>query len=262
MDVQLLEDIGLTKSQAEAYQALIALGRSTAPALSEKIQESRSNTYKLLDKLTELGLATKDDSGPKVIYTPNSPAALEQVVGRQAAQVHSRERKLGAAMPDLLNFFFTHSDMPSIRYFQGKEGIEQIFADMLKTGQTIYLLRSPADVKFYDEQFFALFRKKRAKLGIKTYALTPDVTSAVHDAEADLKNQFFRTWIKPNSYTANVEWDIYGDKIALISYGNEAIGTIIESPQMAESFRQVFYMLLGANAASSQRPSANSSDLS
>lgn len=243
MDIQLLEEIGLTKPQAEAYRTLVSLGGSTAPALAAAIRESRSNTYKLLDRLCDLGLATKDTSTAKIQYYPSSPAALEQLVQKQSVLIQARERKLNAAMPDLLNFFFVHSEQPSIRYFQGKQGIEQIFSDMLRTGQHIYLLRSPADVSFYDDQFFEVFRKKRAKLGIKTYALTPDVPSAIHDPEVDKKNLFFRTWLTDQDYTANVEWDIYGNKIALISYGEEAIGIILESPQMAESFRQVFRLI-------------------
>lgn len=254
MDIQLLEDIGLTKPQAAAYRALVARSNSTAPSIAADIGESRSNTYKVLDKLCELGLATKDTTGTKVQYLPANPGALERLVQEQAAAAHSRKRKLNAAMPDLLSFFFSHSEQPAIRYFQGKTGIERIFGDMLRTGQDIYLLRSPADVAFYNEAFFAVFRKKRAKLGITTYALTPNVPSAVHDAAADRKHNFLRTWLGSDEYTANVEWDIYGDKIALISYGDEAMGLIIESKQMAESFRQVFTILKSAKAAASGLP--------
>jgi hypothetical protein len=32
---------------------------------------------------------------------------------------------------------------------------------------------------------------------------------------------------------------VYGDKLAILSYGHEAIGMIIESPQIAEGFRQL-----------------------
>lgn len=243
MDVQLLEDIGLTKVQAVTYRSLTEAGGATAPEIAIRIGESRSNAYKVLDRLCELGLAQKDTAPTKTHYYPTNPSAFEQLLQNQAASLASRERRLQAAMPDLLHFFFSHNEQPGIRYFQGKAGIERIFGDMLKTGQDIYLLRSPADVNFYNEAFFETFRKKRAKLGIKTYALTPDIASAVHDPGTDQRNNFIRTWLDEQAYTANVEWDIYGDKIALISYGEEAIGLIIESRQMAESFRQVFTLV-------------------
>jgi sugar-specific transcriptional regulator TrmB len=258
MDVQLLEDIGLTKPQAFAYKTLVELGTGNAPAIAAEIGESRSNTYKILDRLCDLGLADRSqgDGKKSVRYLPTSPAALEQLVKKQAEQVSLRERKLNAELPSLLDFFFAHSERPSIRYFQGGEGLQQIFTDMLKTRKTIYLLRSPADVTFYDEEFFAQFRKKRALLGIKTHALTPDVPSAVHDAELDKKNLFFRTWIAADAYTGNVEWDIYGDKVALISYGEEAMGVIVESPQIADSFRQVFQLARAASATAANATEA------
>jgi sugar-specific transcriptional regulator TrmB len=243
MDIQLLEDIGLTNVQARTYKTLIEYGTSTAPAIAKRTNESRSNTYKILDRLCELGLASKDNSLTKICYTPSSPAVLEQFIQTQTSQLHGRERKLQAGLPDMLDYFFAHSEQASIRYFQGKTGIQQIFTDMLKTGQTIYLLRSPSDVAFYDEAFFADFRKRRARLGIQTYALTPDVPSAVHDPVIDQQNRFIRTWMPADAYDGSVEWDIYGNKVALISYGQEAMGIIIESPKIADSFKQMFSLL-------------------
>lgn len=243
MDVKTLEDIGLTKTQAKAYQALIKQGFATAPSLAKIIDESRTNAYKILDKLCDLGLATKESAGRKVTYYPASPTALEQLLQKQADLNSQRERKLKASMPDMLQYFFAHSEQPSIRFFQGKEGVQRIFSDMLQTGRDVYLLRSPEDVNFYDEEFFADFRKKRSLIGIKTSALTVDVPSAVHDPEVDFKNKFIRTWLPASAYTAAVEWNIYGNKVALISYGKEAVGIIIESAQIAESFRQIFQLL-------------------
>ena len=242
MDIQLLEDIGLTKPQATAYAALVRLGGSSAPTIAQEINESRSNAYKILDKLCELGLATKERTGKRMSYSPTSPTVLEQLIQHQTATVELRKRKLQAAMPDMINAFVNTSERPSIRYFQGQAGLRQIFGDMLQTGRDIYLLRSPEDVAFYDEAFFADFRKKRSLLGIKTYALTVDVSSAVHDPKVDFKNKFIRTWLPAGAYTGSVEWNIYGNKVALLSYGKEAIGIIIESPQIAESFRQVFQL--------------------
>lgn len=249
MDVQLLEDAGLTHTQARTYKALIQNGPCTAPRIAPQVDESRSNTYKVLDKLCALGLASKERQGKKSYYIAASPSALETLAQQRAARVDSQQRKLKAALPDLLQFFFAHSEQPSIRFFQGKEGIQHIFADMLQTGQDIYLLRSPEDVNFYDEAFFAGFRKRRALLGITTYALTPNVPSAVHDPQLDFKNKFIRTWLLPEAYTASVEWDIYGSKVALISYGKEAMGIIIESAQIAESMRQMFRLAQAAAIA-------------
>ncbi len=248
MDVKLLQDIGLTKVQGLAYAELIKQAGCSAPVLAPLISESRSNTYKILDRLCELGLATKDDTNTKNTYYPASPAALEQLIQAQSAEISQRERKLNAALPSLLDFYFAHSEQPSVRYFQGKDGMQRIFSDMLKTGQPLYLLRSPSDEKFYTG-FFSDLKQRRNRLGITTYALTPDVASANHDPTIDERNRLVRTWLPAEAYTASVEWNISGNKVALISYGEEAIGIVIESAQIAESFRQAFAMMRRSYAA-------------
>ena len=243
MDTDTLTSIGLTAPQAKAYIALVQNGPSAPPAIAGMINETRSNTYKILDKLVGLGLARKEDHDKKLRYRIENPAALDALARQARDHALSQEKRVRDAMPSLLNFFYTYSEQPGVRFFQGKEGIRQIFEDMLRTRQDIYLLRSPADVRFFDEQFFERFRKKRAELGITTYALTPQVVSAIHNEEVDKLNKFKRTWLPSEDYTANVEWDVYGNKVAFISYGQEAIGMIIESPQIAESFRQIFNLL-------------------
>ena len=50
------------------------LGGSSAPAIAVEIGESRSNAYKVLDKLCELGLASKDQAGKKSTTTPPTQA--------------------------------------------------------------------------------------------------------------------------------------------------------------------------------------------
>jgi sugar-specific transcriptional regulator TrmB len=246
MDTQFLTGIGLTQTQAKAYITLVQNGPTAPPVLAEKIGETRTNAYKVLDKLVELGLARKVEQDKKVVYRVENPVALEALARRKRDAALAHERKVKDALPALMNFFYTYSEQPGVRFYQGQEGIRQIFEDMLRTRQTIYLVRSPSDVKFYDEAFFERFRKQRAELGIETYAITPNVASAVHNADVDRMNKFSRTWIPASDYTANVEWDIYGDKVALISYGEEAIGMIIESPQIAASFRQMFMLVSDA----------------
>src|SRR5262249_59727534 len=124
MDVSMLKDIGLTQVQAVTYLALVQAGSATAAELAKSANESRTNAYKVLDKLCDLGLALKDTTGKKVLYHSVSPVSLEQLASQRTAAAQLNERKLRAAMPEMLNAYFSHSERPSIRYFQGSEGIE------------------------------------------------------------------------------------------------------------------------------------------
>jgi len=39
-----------------------------------------------------------------------------------------------------------------------------------------------------------------------------------------------------------VEVNVYGNKVSFISFGDETVGTIIESPQIAQAMRELYAM--------------------
>src|SRR3989344_4034564 len=135
MNSSTLTALGLNKSQAKAYMALVQFGSLTPPELSEKINESRTNSYKILERLSELSLAKRNDSQKKITYSANNPVTLESLATQRRDEVLEHEKQVKSAMPTLLNFFYTYSEQPGIRFFQGEEGIKQILDDMLRTHQ-------------------------------------------------------------------------------------------------------------------------------
>ena len=46
-------------------------------------------------------------------------------------------------------------------------------------------------------------------------------------------------WFPPNKYNEPVNIYVYGNKVAIISYAEETIGVLIESPQIAAAFKQL-----------------------
>ena len=59
--------------------------------------------------------------------------------------------------------------------------------------------------------------------------------------------RYHRTPLPDNTYTAPVEIDVYGDKVALIAFGETQMATIITSPPIAESLRQVLRIIISAH---------------
>ena len=187
----------------------------------------------------------------KLIYTCENPIALERLAKTNRDQALEQERKVQTAMPGLLNFFHTFSDQPGVRFFQGIDGIKDIYNDMLRTSQDVYVFRSRYDQDIMGHEFFIKFKQKKADLGITTYFINPQENKAVWNAETDKKLRTIRTQIAPELYTANVEICTYGNKVSIISFGEEIMGTIIESPQTAIAMKQIFNLAkLGADSHS------------
>lgn len=243
MDSERLQKFGLNESQAAAYLTLVQYGKLTPPRLAELTGETRTNAYMLLDQLETMGLAAKDEKYGKRMYRPQHPAALEELVKGQRQEALERENELNSAMPELLSYFYTYSEQPGVRFFQGTEGLKEIYEDTLSTGEDIYFLRAQVEIETLGSEFFERYKQRRAEHGITTYAFTQYSEEGKKNAPMDEQNKMVRTWLHPEEYTAPVEMNTYGDKVAFISFGEELMGVIVESPQIAEGMRQVFQLM-------------------
>jgi sugar-specific transcriptional regulator TrmB len=245
MDTSVLQKAGLTESQAKGYMALIENGPLTPVELAEKTGENRTNAYAIADKLAALGLATKDEQ-PKLRYKAKHPSHVEALAEKRRKVVIQNEQTVKQGLPELVNLFYMHSELPGTRTLQGVEGIKTVYRDTLAAKQPIYLLRTTADVPDLGQEFLDNYRKQRASAGIHTHALTPDTPIARQNmAKEDEQMLFHRTFLPDNCYTAPVEIDVYGHKAAFIAYGDTQMATIIDSPPIAEAMRQLLGLIAG-----------------
>lgn len=243
MEIDILKKAGLTESQAKGYLALVENGDLTPNELAKITGETRTNAYAIVDKLVSLGLVTKKDS-QKAIYTANHPSAIETLAERRRKALVKNELAVKNGLSPLIDLFYANHELPGTRTLQGIDGIKEVYRDTLRTKKDIYLVRTTADAPDLSSEFLADYRKKRAEAGIYTHALTPHTETAhrhVTDGE-DVKMLFIRSFLPNDSYTAPVEIDIYGDKVAFISFGKTQMATIINSPPIAEAMRQIIQL--------------------
>lgn len=245
MDTTILRKAGLTESQAKGYLALIEHGALSPAELAEKTGESRTNGYMICEKLESLGLATKMDSS-KATYSPTHPSILEALAEKRRKVLMRNEQEVKAGLSPLIDLFYKFREEPGARTLQGAEGIKEVFADVLRTKESVYFIRTTADIETLPDDFFQKHQQDRANLGIQTYALTP---ISEHAKKAILSGSdegrlLRRTFYPADTYTEPVEIQIYGNKLAFIAYGETQMATIITSSPIAEAMRQIFRLLL------------------
>ena len=242
--VDIIRKAGLTESQAKGYLALIEHGTLTPTELADHTSESRTNAYMICEKLEKLGLASKTDA-KKSTYKPSHPSALETLAEKRRKALVRNEHEVKGGLSSLIDLFYASNELPGTRTLQGIDGIKEVYKDTLRTGQPIYLLRTIADIPDLGQDYLDSYREMRAKSRIVTYALTPDTEYARANLASgeDGRLLFHRTFLPDNTYTAPVEIDVYGTKVALIAFGDTQMATIIDSPPIAEAMRQVLRLL-------------------
>lgn len=243
MNSELLIKLGLTKSQAKTYIALVRGGKLTPAQLAKQTSESRTAAYAALDKLVELGLAKVDEESKTRCYLPASPAALESFIEAQRRELADNFDQLQSSMPQLLTYYYSFQPEPGIKFYQGEKALIEVYKDQLRSRQDVYLVRTPADEQHFGHQLYH-YMKLRAQQGQKAYVIAPDFPSAKeYSAKNDKELKREMTWVPVKSYTAPVEISVYGNKVAYISFGDELSATIIDSPQIAEAMRQVLALV-------------------
>lgn len=243
MNPSILKELGLTSSQSKAYTALIEHGEKTPPELAKFIDETRSNTYMILARLSEIGLCEKVEHRGQLYYRANNPLALETLAEERKKRVSEVEMSVKHAMPTLLSYYYSFTERPGIRLLQGKEGLKEVYRDILRTKQRVLLVRTPADIEYLGEDYMRRYIQKRMSLGIVVEAITPDVPGANKRVELDEKQLFERHWVDPKDYDSPVEIAIYGNKVTFMAYGNDLMAVMIDNQLIAQSMRQ-FYELI------------------
>ncbi|MBW4061233.1 hypothetical protein HJC99_01535 [Candidatus Saccharibacteria bacterium] len=255
MSPDLLIKMGLTPAQAQTYLELVKAGSLTPPKLAVAINESRTTAYMALARLEEVGLAIKQNGAKKQTYEPASPSALEKFLSDRQRDLAETERAYREALPNLLSYYYTYRGKPGVRFFEGGDGLEKLYEDILRTRAEVDIVRTPADELYFGDgrdgnTILGKYLNARAALGIESQLLAPVLPGPMVWAKSnDERLKRVVTWYPPKAYESPVEVNIYGNKVSLISFGDETIGTIIESPQIAAAMRELYAMAqVGARA--------------
>lgn len=250
MNEAILQEAGLTNAEAKIYLLLVKNSPSSPPALAEMAEESRTNTYKLLDSLEEKGLVSRDDTQKKLRYWANNPSALLDTLKKRREEVESAEKRFQNSLPAMVDEYFLYSEQPSIRYFHGKDGVQKVYEDQLATGKPLTFIHSPALIQAIGIEQSHLLRNKFPEKNIPRHMFYADIAPIVRSdeprmpvEESDRLMQATRTWLQEGDLQEPVEWSVYDNKLSIVSLGSELIGMIIESPQIATSFREILTLL-------------------
>ena len=252
---EILQQALLSKEQAIIYNVLVKNGPLTASSITQKTPLKRSLVYKILDQLVELTLAEKQtDQEQTTVFQANHPIKLKELAQKKETAAQNAQAALSNVMANMASDYNLAYGKPGVQFFEGVEGLKKIYDDILEVGENFYLIRSGYEPVYVKEILPIVnnFTANRVAKNMSVTALTPqDNITETKERRArgqeDKKLLFNRTWLNKKDYDVPVEINIYGNKVAFLSFGKELIGVIIDSPQITQSLKKIF--LLSQKAA-------------
>ena len=163
---QLLRGLALNESQTAVYLAAMELGQANMQELARKSQVKRTSIYNFIEELKERGLIVETKKKNRRIYSATHP---EQLIEIQKNRVSEMQHLL----PELLAIYNKSNNKPRVTFYEGIEGVEQVYADMLKDKKPICAYEALEHMKAGARKtFFSTWPFERAKRGITFKSIT------------------------------------------------------------------------------------------
>lgn len=235
-----LEDLGFHKKKADIYLALLELGEATVIELAKKANIKRTTTYNILPELTSDGLIKKGIKNRKRIFYVEDPRKIKD-------ELEEKLQKANTLLPELLAIQNILPHKPKITYYEGLGGAKDLYQDTLNSlasGDMILSYTGLTDFyKLLPKDFAKWYIAERVKKKIRIKIISPDSETA-RDWQANAQKELREIKIVKNpKFSFNADTEIYGNKIALLSYKENFIGVIIESKEINQMQRMAFELM-------------------
>ncbi|MEK7072279.1 MAG: helix-turn-helix domain-containing protein, partial [Patescibacteria group bacterium] len=140
---QKLKILGLDDKDIAVYLAILTLGKSTITDISRKSAIKRTTIYSYLDNLLKFGLIFKTVDKKRIYYCPENPDKIKSVLEKQKTEIDEKKEKINLVIPELENLYSSSFNRPRISFYESKEGLREIYWQMLDTHKKVYSIFSP-----------------------------------------------------------------------------------------------------------------------
>lgn len=237
------QSIGLSKNEAQIFEALLTYGEIGVGDISKKTRVHRRNVYDCLNRLVEKGLATEIVESYENKYTACEPKKLAEI---QKAKLSEIEKIL----PDLEALHFDDEGDIKVKLYRGKEGWKQYMREILKVGEVFYSIGAQgAWLDPSTADFFPGFIKEIKKRNIKMMHLfDPKVKELRHEILNHVGKDYK---FMPKKYATTSGMDVFGNHVAIMPYrslgkigkGSDISFTVITNKNLANSLRTWFQFM-------------------
>jgi sugar-specific transcriptional regulator TrmB len=205
------------------------------PRIPKKSGLNRVTNYEVLKRLEKTGAVGAYKRRGSKHFLAVDPRILLQ-------RAKERITKMEEMLPQMVALSNHLEKKPKIYFFEGLEGIKNIYQDSLQSGQEILTFTNPMDLEKVMGDFEQKYYEERLKRKINVKGI---VANSAKGREAKLSGKNLLRQVRlfeDHRYFVSNEVMIYGDKMAIYS-NKDQIGIVVQSKQMVETIRNIWQMV-------------------
>jgi sugar-specific transcriptional regulator TrmB len=232
-----LEKLGLDNKEASVYLALLELGEGNIQQIAKKSGVKRTTVYDIIESLKKKRLLSSARKKKKELFYAENPKRLED-------ELEEKKHTLRQILPELLSITNSLDKKPKVRFYEGIEGIKEVYKDALNyPDQELLAWVSEEAIIFFDEKFLnEYYLPKRLEKKIWVRAIAVDNVYMQKYKGLDEKSLRKTKLVSAEQFPLKVEINLYAkNKITFMSF-SEKIGLIIESQKIYTTLKSIFEM--------------------
>lgn len=227
-----LESVGLTKNESKTYLALIKLNSASATQIAKQAKIHRVNIYDILEKLQQKGLVASVTKSNKKYFQVANPKIIENLISQKEKQIQKTKKLL----PSLIKEYNLTKSQQEIHSFKGVPGVKSVLKDILDSRpKEILNFGSTKSVEMFPKLQIEIWESRRIRSKIPMKIIT---SKKIKSQIKTKRLQQIKFLEKPfDNFTSTI---IYGNKVASFIWTKEPMATIIQSEELAESYKNYF----------------------
>jgi len=238
---QTLKKIGLEEKEAKVYLAALELGPTSIQNLARKSTVKRSTVYEMIKNLKKMGLISETTKGKRKLMIASEPENIKKSIAEKG-------KLLTSILPQLKSISNIGFTKPKIMFFEGKEGIKEIYRDTLKAKSKMALWISPIQdiVETVGEDFLIAYIDERVKQGIWIKSLhvsNKKVPTYKYLDPKTYEKTLRQVRFTPEDIDIPDTVAIYDNKVAVMSSKKEGFGFIIESEDYMQTMKTLYEVI-------------------
>src|SRR3989344_4981279 len=137
-----LISLGFSDKEVRVYLSVLELGRSTVARIARKAEINRTTGYDILSDLAAKTLVSISGKEPKQEYAAESPDNIKRLLEQKLEQDKKNLEAATAGLIPQLKSIHNVSQRPQVRFYEGQEGLREVFEDTLTAKEPIKVYAS------------------------------------------------------------------------------------------------------------------------
>lgn len=231
-----LLQLNLTPKEIATYTILLQNGPMGVQEISRETGINRVSIYSAIDELKVKGLLSESRKGKKKLFVAENPESLKIFLESKKERLAKEEKLLeNIILPTLKAFDISEEKRPQIKFFEGADGINQVYDNYILNHKDIlgcgsYETAMRASNWEHEKEFLEKIRDRKI-----FYRSILRNTPVDHKFAEAFKNCFHTKFLDLET-KLSADIHVFGNYVSLMSYDAMTV-TLIQNEAIAKSIK-------------------------